>query len=56
MTTYQINWYKKSKPGPGRYAFVGTERFDLFSTATERAKDLLESGHRVQFLPLEVTK
>lgn len=54
MTTYQISWYIKRTPGPGRRALVGTERFKLFSAAARQAKVLLQTGHEVRILQLEV--
>ena len=54
MTSYQISWYIKRTPGPGRRALVGTERFELFSAAASRAEALLNEGHEVRILPLEV--
>jgi hypothetical protein len=54
MTTYQISWYIKRTPGPGRRALVGTERFERFSEASKRTKDLLAQGMEVRILPLEV--
>lgn len=54
MTSYQISWYIKRTPGPGRRALVGTERFELFSAAASRAEALLNEGHEVRVLPLQV--
>ena len=56
MTTYQISWYFKRTPGPGRRALVGTERFELFSAAASRAEALLNDGNEVRILPLEVAR
>ena len=52
--TYQISWYIKRTPGPGRRALVGTERFEKFAEMSTRAKDLLNEGMEVRILPLEV--
>ena len=54
MTTYQLFWYIKRTPGPGRRALVGTERFDLFAAAATQAEALLNAGYEVRILPLEV--
>jgi hypothetical protein len=54
MTIYQISWYIKRTPGPGRRALVGTERFELFSAAASRAEVLLNDGNEVRILQLEV--
>jgi hypothetical protein len=55
MTTYQISWYIKRIPnGPGRRALVGTERFNVFANAATQAEALLNAGHEVRILPLEV--
>lgn len=53
MTSYQISWYIKKTPGPGRRALVGTERFEFFSAAARQAKVFLDTGHEVRILPLE---
>jgi hypothetical protein len=52
--TFQISWYIKRKPGPGRRALVGTERFELFTEASTRTEALLAEGMEVRILPLEV--
>jgi hypothetical protein len=54
--TYQISWYVKPTPGPGRRALVGTERFDLFADAAKRALALLNEGLEVRVLPLKAEK
>jgi hypothetical protein len=54
--TYQISWYVKRTPGPGRRALVGTERFDLFADATKKALALLDEGLEVRVLPLKTEK
>ncbi len=55
MTTYQISWYLKRTPGaPGRRALIGTQRFEHYSAAAEKAKKFLDTGHEVRILPLEV--
>ena len=58
MTTYifyQISWYLKRTPGaPGRRALIGTQRFEHYSDAAEKAKKFLDTGHEVRILPLEV--
>lgn len=51
--TYQISWYVKRSPGPGRRALVGTERFDLFEDMSIKAAALLAEGHEVRVLPLK---
>ena len=53
-TSYQISWYFKKTPGPGRRSLVGTERFEHFSAAARQAKVFLDTGHEVRILPLEV--
>jgi hypothetical protein len=53
MTTYQISWYIKRTPGPGRRALVGTERFYLFAAAAIQAEGLVNAGYEVRILPLE---
>ena len=52
--TFQISWYIKRKPGPGRRALVGTERLEQFAEMSTRAKELLGEGMEVRILPLEV--
>ena len=55
MTIYQISWYLKRTPGaPGRRALIGTQRFEHYSDATDQAKELLDTGHEVRTLPLDV--
>jgi hypothetical protein len=50
--SYQISWYVKRTPGPGRRALVGTERFDLFADAATRTEALLVEGLEVRILSL----
>jgi len=52
--TFQISWYIKRTPGPGRRAIVGTERFEQFAEASTRTEALLAEGMEVRILPLEV--
>jgi len=42
--TFQISWYIKRTPGPGRRALVGTERFELLTEASTRTEALLAEG------------
>jgi hypothetical protein len=51
--SYQISWYVKRTPGPGRRALVGTERVDTFADASQGALALLEEGLEVRILPLQ---
>ena len=50
---FQISWYVKRLPGPGRRALVGTERFEQFADAAIKAQALLKEGLEVRFLPLK---
>ncbi len=50
----QVSWYCKRKPGPGRRALIGIERFELFLEASKRTESLLAEGMEVRILPLEV--
>lgn len=52
ITTYQIGWYIKRTPGPGRRALVGTEIVTDFDAAINKIKGLLAEGHEVRILPL----
>jgi hypothetical protein len=52
--SYQLSWYVKRSPGPGRRALVGTERFDLFEDMSCKAASLLAEGLEVRVLPLQV--
>jgi hypothetical protein len=52
--TFQISWYIKRIPGPGRRALVGTERFEQFAEASTRTEALLSEGNEVRILPLVV--
>ena len=49
---YQISWYSKRTPGPGRRALVGIERFEQFVDAAVKAQDLLKEGLEVRILPI----
>jgi hypothetical protein len=51
--TYQISWYAKRTPGPGRRAHVGNERFDHFADASKKVEALLEEGMEVRILPVK---
>jgi hypothetical protein len=51
--TYQISWYAKRTPGPGRRAHIGTERFDLFPDTMKKVKALFEEGMEVRILPVK---
>ena len=53
-TTYQLGWYRKLTPGPGRRARIGTEVFqmDQFDAVVIKAKSLLDEGFEVRILPI----
>lgn len=53
-TTYQLGWYAKRTPGPGRRAHAGTEMFqyDQFDAVVAKAKSLLNEGFEVRILPI----
>lgn len=53
-TTYQLGWYVKRIPGPGRRAHAGTEMFqhDQFDTVIAKARGLLDEGFEVRILPI----
>jgi len=48
--TYQVSWYAKRTPGPGRRAHVGNEWFDHFPDARKKVEALLEKGMEVRIL------
>jgi hypothetical protein len=51
-TTYQLGWYLKRTPGPGRRALVGSEVFDSTTDAFSKAETLLGEGFEVRILPI----
>ena len=51
--TYQISWYAKRTPGPGRRAHIGTERFDHFPDIRKKVKALLDEDMEVRILPVK---
>ena len=51
-TTYQLGWYLKRTPGPGRRALVGSEVFDSITDAFAKAKTLMGEGFEVRILPV----
>jgi hypothetical protein len=51
-TTYQLGWYLKRTPGPGRRALVGSEMFESITDAFARAETLLCEGFEVRILPI----
>jgi hypothetical protein len=51
-TTYQLGWYLKRTPGPGRRALVGSEMFDSITDAFSKAETLLGEGFEVRILPI----
>jgi hypothetical protein len=51
-TTYQLGWYLKRTPGPGRRALVGSEVFDTIADAFAKAETLLGEGFEVRILPI----
>ena len=51
-TAYQLGWYLKRTPGPGRRALVGSEVFDTIASAFGRAETLLGEGFEVRILPV----
>ena len=51
---YQLSWYAKRIPGPGRRALIGTERFELLEDLTSKSALLLAQGMEVRILPIEV--
>jgi hypothetical protein len=57
-TTYQLGWYLKRTPGPGRRALVGSEMFqhDQFDAVIAKTKSLLDEGFEVRILPLPTVK
>ena len=57
-TTYQLGWYVKRTPGPGRRAHAGTEMFqhDQFDAVIAKTKSLLDEGFEVRILPLPTVK
>jgi hypothetical protein len=52
-TTYQLGWYFKRTPGPGRRALVGVEVFDTIADAFAKAETLLGEGFEVRILPTQ---
>ncbi len=52
-TAYQLGWYLKRTPGPGRRAIVGTEVFNAIAEAFDKAGDLLSEGFEVRILPIQ---
>jgi hypothetical protein len=52
-TTYQLGWYLKRTPGPGRRALVGVEVFDTIADAFVKAETLLGEGFEVRILPIQ---
>ena len=52
-TAYQLGWYIKRTPGPGRRALVGSEVFDTIASAFGRAEALLGEGFEVRILPIQ---
>jgi hypothetical protein len=52
-TTYQLGWYLKRTPGPGRRALVGVEVFDTIADAFAKAEALLSEGFEVRILPIQ---
>jgi hypothetical protein len=53
VTTYQLGWYLKRTPGPGRRALVGSEVFDSITDAFSKAETLLGEGFEVRILPVQ---
>jgi hypothetical protein len=51
-TTYQLGWYVKRIPGPGRRAHAGTEMFESITDAFAKAETLLGEGFEVRILPI----
>jgi hypothetical protein len=51
-TTYQLGWYLKRTPGPGRRAMVGSEVFSTIADAFGKAETLLGEGFEVRILPI----
>jgi hypothetical protein len=51
-TIYQLGWYLKRTPGPGRRALVGSEVFDSITDAFAKAETLLGEGFEVRILPI----
>ena len=54
ITTYQLGWYRKLTPGPGRRARIGAEMFqhDQLDEMVTKAKGLLDEGFEVRILPI----
>jgi hypothetical protein len=52
-TTYQLGWYLKRTPGPGRRALVGSEVFDSITDAFAKTETLLSEGFEVRILPIQ---
>ena len=52
-TVYQLGWYIKRTPGPGRRALVGSEVFSVITDAFGKAETLLDEGFEVRILPLK---
>ena len=52
-TIYQLGWYLKRTPGPGRRALVGSEVFDSITDAFVKAETLLGEGFEVRILPIQ---
>jgi hypothetical protein len=52
-TAYQLGWYLKRTPGPGRRALVGSEVFDSITDAFVKAETLLGEGFEVRILPIQ---
>ena len=51
-TAYQLGWYLKRTPGPGRRAMVGSEVFSTITDAFGKAETLLGEGFEVRILPV----
>ena len=52
-TAYQLGWYLKRTPGPGRRAIVGSEVFSTITDAFGKAETLLGEGFEVRILPIQ---
>ena len=52
-TAYQLGWYLKRTPGPGRRALVGSEVFDSITDAFAKTETLLGEGFEVRILPIQ---
>jgi hypothetical protein len=51
-TAYQLGWYLKRTPGPGRRALVGSEVFESITDAFAKGETLLDEGFEVRILPV----